>query len=214
MLIKNQPESHLHSHRAHSVPLRTSSRFSASTIVTSCAVWLNVVRLCLKGERSFNTIESDKTCGVHDPGLPVRLLRTPNNTLRNSMTVVRASNPSEMVTCVECGPRPMRRRHRTLPLSFPSLAFLSWGPRLSPPRIRWALTPQESFSRSPQVRTSHHRSCSLRTRQHAQSTIPGSGRAFTPSWSANGCAGCSSERPGMAQETERGNRARLISGFP
>ena len=161
MLIKNQPESHLRSRRAYRVPPRTPSRFSATTIVTSCAVWLNVVRLCLKGERSFNTIESDKTCGVHDPGLPVRLLRTPNNTLRNSMTVVRAGNPSEMVTCVECGPRPMRRRHRTLPLSFPSLAFLSWGPRLSPHRIRWALTPQESFRRSPHVRTSHHRGCSL-----------------------------------------------------
>jgi hypothetical protein len=214
MLIQNHPDSHLRSRRAFSVPSRTSSRFSAPTIVTSCAVWLNVVRLCLKRERSFNTLERDKTCDVRDPGLPGRLLGEPNNTMRNSMTVVRAGNPAEMVTRVECGLMPMRRRHRTLPLSFPSLAFLSWGPRLSPPRSRWALTPQESCSRSPQVRTSHHRGCSLRTRQHAQSTISGSGRALTPSWSAEGCAGCSSERPGMAQETERGHRARLTGGFP
>jgi hypothetical protein len=92
VLIKNQPDRHLHSHRAYSVPLRTPSRFSAPTIVTSCAVWLNVVRLCLKGERSFNTIENDKTCGVHDPGLPVRLLGAPNNTMRNAMTVAHTGN--------------------------------------------------------------------------------------------------------------------------
>lgn len=60
MLIQNQPESHLRSRRAFGVHTRTSFRFSTPTIVTSCAVWLNVVRLCLKGKRSFNTLKRNR----------------------------------------------------------------------------------------------------------------------------------------------------------